>query len=290
VEIKLKEHGQESKKKPSAAAAAAGAASGQLNNTNNGGIRNSNNSSLSAADSNNETAAMDVMEPIAELDVYAWEERFPFAEKTSDPLARELDMAHDLFLKGIQLLATATEQQQPSNGNADDDCYYAASIHIASAYVLDERVLNLYTGNETAEGRALSTDMFLEMLSRASKSASSSTNELRKWRFPSSILAFISVEKGLMEQFTALQRTQQFITSAAMTGLSLMLTVPEDALQQSCAIIGQLGGWLTHARVYYLRGRLYKLMFNGKSAHKDWVKAIELDPSLAVARLERLRL
>jgi hypothetical protein len=41
-------------------------------------------------------------EPTAEFDLDVWESRFPFAEKTSDLMARELDIAHELFLRGVQ--------------------------------------------------------------------------------------------------------------------------------------------------------------------------------------------
>ena len=36
------------------------------------------------------------MEPIAEFDMDAWEAGFPYAEKTSDPRAQELDKAHEI--------------------------------------------------------------------------------------------------------------------------------------------------------------------------------------------------
>jgi tetratricopeptide (TPR) repeat protein len=45
------------------------------------------------------------------------------------------------------------------------------------------------------------------------------------------------------------------------------------------------------AKVYYWRGRLYTEMSNGRSALKDWTKALKLDPSLfAAATFARLHL
>jgi tetratricopeptide (TPR) repeat protein len=72
----------------------------------------------------------------------------------------------------------------------------------------------------------------------------------------------------------------------AMKCLADMLDTLEDVLKKT-PTLGQLGG-LTHAKVFCLRGGLYYFMRNGRSALKDWTKAIALDPSLAVARMARL--
>ena len=67
------------------------------------------------------SAIMGEMEPLAEFDIDAWEASFPFAEKTTDPLARELDIAHDLFLHGLRLAK-------------NDSDWYAATEYIAAAF------------------------------------------------------------------------------------------------------------------------------------------------------------
>jgi hypothetical protein len=71
-----------------------------------------------------------------------------------------------------------------------------------------------------------------------------------------------------------------------MTYLDLMLDTFSDEVLATSSL-GELGG-LTRAKLYLCRGRLYSKMLNGRSAIKDWTKAIQLDPALVDARLERL--
>jgi hypothetical protein len=92
--------GKKSKKKTSGAAA-----SRQQNtngsDTNNIGSRNvaASPSTPSASVANAATGVEEeeeLMEPIAGFDMDAWEAGFPYAEKTSDPRAQELDKAHEI--------------------------------------------------------------------------------------------------------------------------------------------------------------------------------------------------
>ena len=73
----------------------------------------------------------------------------------------------------------------------------------------------------------------------------------------------------------------------AMQCLNGAIDSDQDTLNAS--FLGQCGG-LSLAKLHFWRGRLFKKLLNGKAAIKDWTKALELNPSLAVARLDRLRL
>jgi hypothetical protein len=78
-------------------------------------------------------------------------------------------------------------------------------------------------------------------------------------------LTLIKVEKSWSDQTD---------TPDAMKYLNDMLDLTPDILLKNTApTLGPL------AKLYFLRGRLYHFMCNGKSWLKDWTKALALDPS-----------
>lgn len=200
----------------------------------------------------NASPTMDeIMEPIAKFDLDLWEASFPFAEKTSDPMAKDLDYAHKLFLMGLQ--------------HAKNNDLSLASEYIASAYVRDIRAV--IVTKEAAE-KVLDFETYQNLIQHGMCSTP-------------------SLSAGILFLIMALSEAAvQTSVGIAMKCITSMLeTITEDMLKSS--FLGQLGG-LTLAKGYYLRGRLYTKIGNGRSALKDWTKAIKLDPSFVPARFERL--
>jgi hypothetical protein len=197
-----------------------------------------------------------MIEPTAELVLDVWEARFPFVETTSDPLAQELDNAHELFLKGIQLAKSDLS---------------LARLHIVSAFLRDPSVLMVHDQEflrhqhrmyqlhrpGTDDERKLDFDTLQTMRFECRCSDDSKAWSVLSMIFVSLIL-ILSIDSKL-----ALSQSEYCIS---MEYLDYMLKSTDEYLETS--ILGELGG-LTRAKLLLLRGRLFKKMSNGRSAIKD---------------------
>ena len=118
------------------------------------------------------------MEPIAKFDFGVWEARFPFAEKTSDPLAKSFDHAHELFVEAIQIAKT---------GN-----FLLAGDYVAAAFLHD-----LGDGALIFERKMNDRTMPVEILFRIVDTA-----KMQLEQPPSlGILSLIKIARGWSDQY-----------------------------------------------------------------------------------------
>jgi hypothetical protein len=167
-----------------------------------------------------------------------------------------LDQAQELFLQGIQLTQ-----------NGDDADSSLASEYIVSAYLRDERVVILQVGFDE---RMLDRGILTKMAEKAHHSETSPSTGI--------LFMILSIKDA---------QSNRAYAGVAMKCISDMLdTMTEDMLLNSTQ--GRIEG-LTRSKLHFLRGQLYAdRLLNGRSAMKEWTKALDLDPSCSAARLARL--
>jgi len=196
-------------------------------------------------------------ELLAKFDIDDWERRFPFSRQTSDPMAKNLDKAHQLFTMGLSLAR---------NGHA-----IKGQEYIASAFLCDSRAVILSHPDRPLDHSPAALDMRLmhELVIKP------------RWLEESCcshailvILQAFYFKKGLLD-------------GPAISSIEVLLR----HLEKHPALEGNpyfFTGCLTRAKLHYLRGRLYWYLANGKACLKDWERALKLDPGYVAVRQERV--
>lgn len=204
-----------------------------------------------------------VFELVADFDIDDWEGRFPFAYNTSDPQVLELDKAHDLFMKGLAI----------ARSSSDDDSIILAREYLAAAYLCDDRVLVLDTFGETTHRAAYDSNMFRSLTGKEIETKSTAISN-----------ALIRVLCALHDPR---KKNRKHHISLALPSLTKAMASVQKNHENNPKY---LFGCLSRAKLHYKRGKLHKDVGNGKAALKAFTTVLELDPTFVDARMSRLHL
>ncbi|GFH52316.1 hypothetical protein CTEN210_08792 [Chaetoceros tenuissimus] len=189
----------------------------------------------------------------------------PLAPKTSDPEALKFDKASEIFLTGLR---------NARNGNLKTACE-----QIATAFLLDERSIKfapILPPSASKEMEFLMLDaMLLYKLSEVAEQDYSNGSDV--FNLMGGFL-FGHKEGG---QETIAETMQSIENLIGWLEKKPWIEHPDS---------GILGGYLTRARLYYLRSSLQMTMGNIKKAVKDLSSSLKCDPCYTKAREGRASL